>query len=51
MVAAAPRLGDWLQLTSDTTSEVSVQKTAVLGTAKILWKTLKLTGLWQKLGW
>ncbi|KAF7648062.1 hypothetical protein LDENG_00162600 [Lucifuga dentata] len=34
--AVAPNLGEWLQEIPGTTSEVSVQKSAVLGTAKIL---------------
>ncbi|KAF7645372.1 hypothetical protein LDENG_00205860, partial [Lucifuga dentata] len=34
--AVTPKLGEWLQEIPGTTSEVSVQKSAVLGTAKIL---------------
>ncbi|KAL3984303.1 histone H2B [Sarotherodon galilaeus] len=42
-----PRLNsEWLQQIPGTTSEISVQKSAVLGTAKILRRTLKLPGLW-----
>ena len=44
--AVTPKLGEWLQQIPGTTSEASVQKSAVLGTAKILRRTLKLPGLW-----
>ena len=44
--AVTPKLGEWLQQIPGTTSETSVQKSAVLGTAKILRRTLKLPGLW-----
>ncbi len=44
--AVTPKLGEWFQQISGTTSEASVQKSAVLGTAKILRRTLKLPGLW-----
>jgi len=44
--AVTPKLGDWLQQISGTMSEVSVQKSTVLGPAKILCRTLKLLGLW-----
>ncbi|KAF7666152.1 hypothetical protein LDENG_00119050 [Lucifuga dentata] len=44
--AVTPKLGEWLQEIPGTTSEVSVQKSAVLGTAKILCRTLKLPGFW-----
>ncbi len=44
--AVTPKLGEWLQQIPGKTSEVSVQKSAVLGTAKILRRTLKLPGLW-----
>ncbi len=37
---------EWLQQNPGTTSEVSVQESAILGTAKILCRTLKLPGLW-----
>lgn len=40
-----PKLGEWLQHISGRTSEVSVQKSSVLETAKILHRTLKLPGL------
>jgi len=40
-----PKLGEWLQQIPGTTSEVSVQKSVALGTAKILHRTLKLPGL------
>ncbi|TWW76591.1 hypothetical protein D4764_13G0012530 [Takifugu flavidus] len=41
-----PNLSRWLQQIPGTTSEISVQKSAVLGTAKILRRTLRLPGLW-----
>ncbi|TWW73485.1 hypothetical protein D4764_15G0008790 [Takifugu flavidus] len=41
-----PKLSRWLQQIPGTTSEISVQKSAVLGTAKILRRTLRLQGLW-----
>ncbi|TWW65014.1 hypothetical protein D4764_22G0006610 [Takifugu flavidus] len=44
--AVTPNLSRWLQQIAGTTSEISVQKSAVLGTAKILWRTLRLPGLW-----
>ncbi|KAF7643082.1 hypothetical protein LDENG_00244990 [Lucifuga dentata] len=44
--AVTPKLGEWLQQIPGTTSEISVQKSAVLGTAKMLHRTLKLPGLW-----
>ena len=44
--AVTPKLGEWLQQIPGTTSEASVQKSAVLGTAKILRRTLRLPGLW-----
>ncbi|TWW59227.1 hypothetical protein D4764_06G0007570 [Takifugu flavidus] len=44
--AVAPKLSRWLQQIPGTTSEISVQKSAVLGTAKILHRTLRLPGLW-----
>ena len=43
--AVTYKLGEWLQQIQRKTSEVSVQKSAVLGTAKILYRTLKLPGL------
>ena len=39
---------EWLQQIPGTTSEVSVQKSTVLGTARILCRTLKLPGLWGR---
>ena len=42
--AVTPRLVEWLQQIAGTTSEASVQKSAVLGTAKC--RTLKLPGFW-----
>ena len=44
--AVTPKLDAWLQEIPGTTSEISVQKSALLGTAKILRRTLKLPGLW-----
>ena len=44
--AVTPKLEEWLQQIPGTTSELSVQRSAGLGTAKILRKTLKLPGLW-----
>ena len=44
--AATPKLGQWLHLIPGTTCEISVQKSAVLGTAKILRRTLRLPDLW-----
>ncbi|XP_054913489.1 uncharacterized protein LOC129377515 [Poeciliopsis prolifica] len=44
--AVTPKLEQWLQQIPGTTSDISVQKCAVLGTAKILRRTLKLPGLW-----
>ena len=43
--AVTPKLEEWLQQIPGTTSELSVQKSAVLGTAKVLRRTLKLPGL------
>ena len=44
--AVTPKLEQWLKQIPGTTSDISVQKCAVLGTAKILRRTLKLPGLW-----
>ena len=44
--AVTPKLEEWLQQIPGNTSDISVQKSAVLGTAKILRRTLKLPGLW-----
>ena len=44
--AVTPKLEERLQQIPGTTSELSVQKSAVLETAKILCRTLKLPGLW-----
>ena len=44
--AVTPKLEEWLQQIPGTKSELSVQKSVVLGTAKILRRTLKLPGLW-----
>ena len=46
LVAVTPKLEEWLKQIPTTTSELSVQKNAMLGTAKILRRTLKLPGLW-----
>ena len=46
--AVTHKLGEWLQQIPGTTSEVSVQKSTVLGTAKILHRTLKLPGLLER---
>ncbi len=43
--AVAHKLGEWLQQIPSTTSEVSVQKSPIQGTATILRRTLKLPGL------
>uniref|UniRef100_A0A3Q0S451 Immunoglobulin V-set domain-containing protein n=1 Tax=Amphilophus citrinellus TaxID=61819 RepID=A0A3Q0S451_AMPCI len=43
--AVTPKLGERLQQIPGTTSEISVQKSAILGTAKILRRTLTLPGL------
>ena len=43
--AVTPKLEEWLQQIPGTTSELSVQKSAVLKTAKILRRTLKLPDL------
>ena len=40
--AVTPKLDWWLQEIPGTTSEISVQKNAILGTAKILCRTLRL---------
>ena len=44
--AATPKLGGWLQQIPGTTSEISFQRFALLGAAKILRRTLRLPGLW-----
>ena len=44
--AVTPKLGERVQHILETTSEISVQKSTVLGTAKILRRTLELPGLW-----
>ena len=43
--AVNPNLVEWFQQIPGTTSEISVQMSTVLGTAKILRRTLKLPGL------
>lgn len=45
LCATTPKLKEWLQQILDTTSEVSVQKCAVLETADILHRTLNLPGV------
>lgn len=44
--AVTPKLGKWLQQIPEMTSEISVQRSTVLETAKILHRTFKLPGLW-----
>ncbi|XP_078808275.1 uncharacterized protein LOC144994388 [Oryzias latipes] len=44
--AVTLKLEEWLQQIPGKTSDLSVQKSAVLRTAKILRRTLKLPGLW-----
>ena len=44
--AVTPKLDWWLQQIPGTTSEISVQKSAILGAAKILCRTLRFPGLW-----
>uniref|UniRef100_A0A3B3HW39 Reverse transcriptase domain-containing protein n=1 Tax=Oryzias latipes TaxID=8090 RepID=A0A3B3HW39_ORYLA len=44
--AVTPKLEEWLQQIPGKISDISIQKSAVLGTAKILRRTLKLPGLW-----
>lgn len=44
--AVTPKLAEWLLQIPGTTSELSVQKSTVLGIAKILHRTLKLLGPW-----
>lgn len=46
MVIGAPELEEWFQQISGSTTEISVQKSAVLGTAEILRRTLRFPGLW-----
>ncbi|TWW72943.1 hypothetical protein D4764_15G0003370 [Takifugu flavidus] len=46
LVAVTPKLSRWLQQIPGTTSEISIQKSAVRGTAKILRRSLRLPGLW-----
>ena len=44
--AVTPKVGEGLQQIPGTPSELSIQKNAMLGTVKILHRTLKLPGLW-----
>ncbi len=44
--AVTHKLGEWLQQIPGTTSEVSVQKSAILRTTNIQCRTLKLPDLW-----
>lgn len=44
--AVTPKLCKWLQQIRGTTSGISVQKSAVLGTATTLHRTIKLSGFW-----
>lgn len=41
---ATPKLGEWHQQIPGATTEISVQKSAVIGTAQILCRTLKVQG-------
>lgn len=41
---ATPKLGEWHQQIPGATTEISVQKSAVTGTAQILCRTLKVQG-------
>ena len=43
--AVTPKLDGWVQQIPGTTTEISVQKSGLLGTAKILHRTLRLPGL------
>lgn len=45
LVTVTPKLAEWPQHILGATSEVPVQKTTVLGTVKILYRTLKFPGL------
>lgn len=45
LIAVTPKLDERLQQIPGATPEVSVQKRAALGTAKVLRRTLKLPGL------
>lgn len=46
--AVTPKLKQWHQQIPGTKAELSMQKSTVRGTAKILHRTLKLPGLWQR---
>ena len=43
-----PNLSGWLQQIPGKASEISVHKNTILGTAKILCRTLGLPGLWKR---
>ena len=43
-----PRVGEWLQKIPGTTSKISAQKSEILGTVKILCRTLRITGFCQR---
>ena len=43
--AVTSKLGEWLQQIRGITTEISVQKSIVLGTAKFLHRTLRLPDL------
>lgn len=45
---ATSKLKAWLQEIPGTTSGISIQKSTLLGRAKILRRTLKLPGLWKR---
>jgi len=46
LCAVIPKLGEWFQQIPETTSEIYVQGSVVLGTAKTLCRTIKLPGLY-----
>lgn len=45
-----PKLGECLQQIPGAISEISFQKSAIVGIAKILCRTLRVSFLWQKTG-
>ena len=44
--AIADRLPGWLAQIPETISEIELQKSALLGTAQVLRRVLRLRGLW-----
>ena len=44
--AVTPKLGEWLKQIPGIISETTFQKSTILGTAKILHRTLRFQGLW-----